>query len=105
MVRDFESELEKIDSVIDQLASIATSDGRVTSEEQSLLDEIMNELSNYRQLVLEALEDNEVTDDESKAMKDALDKIVETASKFAMADGNISSDEEDLIDTLISFAN
>jgi len=104
MKRDFKSELEKIDSVIDQLGSVAGADGKITREEQSLLDEIMDNLSDYRLLVLDALEDDTITEEESKKMQDALDKIVDNASKIALEDGNFTADEEQLIETIITFA-
>ena len=105
MNRDFQSELDKIDETIDQLMSIASSDGKITKEEQAILDEIMNEMSDYRLMVLDALEDGEIDENEEQEMRDALDKIVDNASKMAIADGTLSDDEKRLIDSLIDFAN
>jgi len=105
MKRDFQSELEKIDKVIDQLSSIAASDGKITKEEQNLLDNIMNELSDYRLLVMDALDDGTIDAQEEKDMGQALDRIVEHASNIALADGTLSKDEETLIEQLISFAD
>jgi len=105
MDRDFNSEMDKIDNFIDLLTSVADADGKVTVEEQSLMDEIMNDLSDYRLLVMEALEDNMVSEEEAKSMKKALDNIVTNASRIALADGNLSDDEEHLINSLITFAS
>ena len=104
MEREFKGEMKKIDTFIDQLGDIASADGKITNDEQSLLDEIMSDLSDYRLLVMEVLEDGKVTDEESASMKKALDNIVINASKIALSDGNLTSDEETLIESLISFA-
>ncbi|MHA2504178.1 MAG: hypothetical protein ACXAE3_15070 [Candidatus Kariarchaeaceae archaeon] len=104
MDRDFNNELKEIDEFIDQLGDIAGADGKITAEEQTVLDEIMNDLSDYRILVMDVLEDGVVTEEESVSMQRSLDNIINNASKIALSDGRLSDDEEILIESLISFA-
>ena len=103
MVENLESELNQIDRFIEQIGEIADKDGTITKEEQAILDTIFNDLSNYRVLVLDALDDGVITPQEEEQMKNSRERILENANAMAMADGQFSDDEEQLLDSLLEF--
>lgn len=100
---DFQPELSKIDNFIDKIGIIASADGKITSEEKALLDEIMEDLSDYRILVMDVLDDGVVTKDEEFEMDELKDSILRHINEIALADGYLSEDEKTLIETLTSF--
>jgi hypothetical protein len=100
---DFESELKRIDEFIDKIGDLAEEDGQITKAEMTILDGMMNDLSDYRLLVMEALDDGEITNEEQREMQKLKESILQHINNIAMADGDISTEEKFLIDQLNSF--
>jgi hypothetical protein len=100
---DFESELKRIDEFIDKIGDLAEEDGQITKDEMIILDGMMNDLSDYRLLVMEALDDGQITNEEQREMQKLKESILQHINNIAMADGDISNEEKFLIDRLNKF--
>ncbi|MCY3412787.1 MAG: hypothetical protein INQ03_14210 [Candidatus Heimdallarchaeota archaeon] len=106
MTDRFETELAKIDKFLDKMMSIAESDGEISTDEQEILDEVLNEVSEYRLMVFDAQDNDGVIDDaEMEKMKGYRERILNLVNRKAMRDGIITDEERDLIDSLFEFVN
>ena len=103
MTENLQSELTQIDRFIEMIGDIADQDGTISRDEQALLDSIFNDLSNYRVLVLDALDDGVITKEEESQMQTFRERILENANSMAMRDGEFTDDEEQLLESLLEF--
>ncbi len=101
----YEKELESIDKLIDDLTETANIDGKISKEEQQILDKIMIELGDYRALIFDVIDDGKVTKDELAQMQKFKSKIYEYVHDIAMHDGVLSKEEEGLLHKVKQFVD
>ncbi len=98
-----QAELKRIDQFIDDLSMIAGSEINISEDKQLLLDEIMNDISDYRFLVLDILDSGKISDEDKQRMKKFRDDLFTKVTSFTLIDGEISETEKEILDPLIKF--
>ncbi|MCH8905960.1 MAG: hypothetical protein IH840_02635 [Candidatus Heimdallarchaeota archaeon] len=93
--------LDSIFYVTDDLDDRAKQDGKYTDEEIALLNNINTNIIKYYNLIEKFIEDDEIDDEENNKMISFENRIIEDAKTMANKDGEVSSDERALLDSLI----
>ncbi|MHA2030706.1 MAG: hypothetical protein ACW99A_11700 [Candidatus Kariarchaeaceae archaeon] len=94
--------LQTANKIMEDLIDLALGDQTISPEEQELLFSINSNLQHYVKLTIEAVSDNIVTDEEKQKLMSVGEKIIEEAEKVAMKDSEVSDDEKQLLESLIS---
>lgn len=86
-----------INTIFEELKSIALNDNIISEEENSLITAIISNLKEYTKLLNKALKDKKIDNKEKDELFEARMKIMEHAYKAARSDAKISSDEAALL--------
>jgi hypothetical protein len=94
--------LQKANKIMEGLIDLALGDETISPDEQEMLFSINSNLQHYVKLTIEAVSDNIITDDEKEKLIAVGEKIIEEAQSVAMKDSEISDDEKNLLESLVS---
>lgn len=97
------TELSRIDRLSDAINKIINTDGKVTEEEETLFQNILENLSHYRILLMDIAADNIIDDKEKQQMAKFKQNIMGNAQLIAMEDEKFSEDELNILKELKKF--
>ncbi|MCY3414499.1 MAG: hypothetical protein INQ03_22820 [Candidatus Heimdallarchaeota archaeon] len=83
--------------IIDELKEIAMEDGIESEEESEIINQVINDLELFKEVLALAMEVNKITMDEQMRLHKIIYKIDHNAHVTAEADGIISEDEMKLL--------
>lgn len=81
----------------DYLNNIANTDGMITEEEKSIINNVEENLSEYKEILLQAKNDNESRNINKLELFQARMRILQKAMSSALEDKKVSDDEKALI--------
>ena len=94
--------LQKANRVMEDLIDLALGDEQISPDEQEILFSINSNLQHYVKLSIEAVSDNIITDEERAKLIAVGEKVIADAEKVAMRDSDVSTDEKQLLESLIT---
>lgn len=83
--------------LIKDLQQIMKKDGRITTEENTILNRVMKDVTTFTEAYNKAKEDNVITEDEHVNLAVLWDKIYDDSYAVAMEDNKLSDDEAEMI--------
>ena len=86
--------------IINRIIEVAESDSVFTEEEEILVKKIIAHSQDYIFELKKALEDGTITPDEQVRIQKASNKILEEAQELAESDGEVTTDEQKIINSL-----
>ena len=92
---------EKMKLMIEAVTRVAKADGKITSEEASLLESVQISLMVYDQYLAEALDDGIITDEEKEMLVALKQQIIDGAWDVASISEGVSEDELKMLDMLL----
>ncbi len=101
MPERIKEKVEKLEELYKKLLEQANIDGKITKEEEEILENIRLGIEEFKQYADKALEDNLVTVSEHTRMLQLQNKILRESEKQALMDDKISKDEKELLELLI----
>ncbi len=101
MINLMSKRIPDVDAIIKAVAEKALQDGIITADERDLLVSIQYSATQLEVYIEEALEDGIINRKEAAKIKKLEDELIQKAWKVAEADGEITSEEKELIEALI----
>ena len=101
MPERIKQKVEKLEELYKKLYEQAEIDGKVTEDEEKILQNIKLGIDEFKKYADKALEDNLITVSEHTKMLQLQNKILRESERQAMEDDKISDDERDLLQHLI----
>lgn len=101
MPERIKQKVEKLEELYKKLYEQAEIDGKVTEDEEKILQNIKLGIDEFKKYADKALEDNLVTVSEHTKMLQLQNKILRESERQAMEDDKISDDERELLQLLI----
>ncbi|MDH5403499.1 MAG: TerB family tellurite resistance protein [Candidatus Heimdallarchaeota archaeon] len=95
------SEKEYFDHYIKELAVLAMNDKIITAEELQIIQQFTFDLTKFKDLINEALEDGIITNEEKNYLNNFKEKILNNVQEVANLD-NVVEDEEKVLINKIS---
>lgn len=90
-------EPEQLHRLISDLKEIMLKDGKITTEENNILNKVIKNTDDFKKAYELALADNVITTDEAVTLTVLWDKIYDESYKIAMQDNKLSNDEAEMI--------
>lgn len=97
------TEIDRIDRLIDKINEIINIDGKITNEEEALFQNILENLSHYRIVLMDVTADNVIDEEEKQKMEKFKQNIMGDAKLIALEDENFSEDEINVLKELKKF--
>ncbi|MCE7733539.1 MAG: hypothetical protein GPJ54_01590 [Candidatus Heimdallarchaeota archaeon] len=95
---DLEAQVDQIMArAIMHLMETAGKDGIITDEEREVVDSIEFSLRFYKQMLIDALEDGEITPNEKKMLEGMKERIIKEGYNVAELVNGVSKDEMNLL--------
>lgn len=94
--------LNEAEKIMVKLDEIAIRDRYLSNDEVELLNTVNRTIVSYKKIAEQALEDQEVTQDEFEEMKRFEKIITDEAMHQALLDGEMTKDEKQLLGTLFA---
>ena len=95
---DLEAQVDQIMArAIMHLLETAGKDGIITDEEREVVDSIEFSLRFYKQMLIDALEDGEITAKEKKMLEGMKERIIKEGYNVAELVNGVSKDEMNLL--------
>jgi sporulation protein YlmC with PRC-barrel domain/tellurite resistance protein len=94
---------QNLTNIIRELLITAGNDGKISPEEQALINQVRVDLGTYNEALEEALEDGVITAAELKNLEKIKDQLILNAVNLANQDNKIDSDESALIRKLAAY--
>ena len=88
---------EQLYKLVNDLKEIMQRDGKITTEENAILNKVMKNVNVFKDNYNKALEDNVITEDEAINLTVLWDKIYDDSYSVAMQDSKLSDDEAAMI--------
>jgi len=101
MPERIKQKVEKLEELYKKLYEQAEIDGKVTEDEEKILQNIKLGIDEFKKYADKALEDNLITVSEHTKMLQLQNKILRESERQAMEDDKISDDERELLQLLI----
>ncbi|MHA2028178.1 MAG: hypothetical protein ACW99A_21235 [Candidatus Kariarchaeaceae archaeon] len=99
---DLEAQADRmLAHAIMHLMETAGKDGIITQEEQEVIDTIEFSLRFYKQMLIDALEDGEITSDEKRMLENMKERIIKEGFNVAELVNGVSKDEMNLLISLM----
>jgi len=92
--------MEDPDKLIEAVFEQAQADGKITSEEEKLLEKIKDNFSIYKETLKQALDDGTISKDEHSLLKSVRKSIFNSIQTMALEDGIESEDEKLILNNL-----
>jgi hypothetical protein len=94
--------LAETKEVVGEIMKTSMADGRMDNDEVELLNTISKTVQKYSKLLEKVLEDHQVTDEEYAKIKNFEHKLVKKVYNQVKADGLVSIEEEEMVNTLFN---
>ena len=95
--------IDRIHEVLDELQEQAEADAVVSDDEKNILENVKENIANYKRLARELMKGGEISDKDLEKLYIFEKQIVQSASSEALADGYITNEEGDLLQHLLDF--
>ena len=92
----------KLEEIIHHLTKMALADGKMTKEEQELLESITVNIMIYDRAVEDALEDGIITEEEKETLIAIKDQLITEAYELSLETDGISDDELRILRVLVN---
>ena len=86
-----------LERLFDQVVKIAKEDNVISSDEQAILLKTKENIDNFKEIYLKAIEDNIIDENEFKSLEIAYKKIYSESEATALKDDILTKDEVKLI--------
>ena len=86
--------------LMQELTDTAMEDGKITAEEQAILNRVASDISLYQKVLEKAVEDGVITQSERFLLDSMRTKVTEGAASVARRDRTVSEDERALLSRL-----
>ncbi len=86
--------------VMEELTEIAMADGKITPDEQAILNRVSSDMQLYETVLGKAVEDDLITQSERFLLDSMRTKVTDGAASVARRDKNVSEEERVLLSKL-----